>query len=69
MLNDEEGEGKTISSTGKVKTKKVVDDNYFVKFGHLKKAAVLKFYGRNYDAYKEIIKAGEVVKKQREINE
>ena len=48
--------------------KKEVDDNYYVKFGHLKKAAVLKFYGRNNDAYKEIIKAGEIVKKQRVIN-
>ena len=55
-LDDEEGK------------QKVVDDNYYVKFGHLKKAAVLKFYGRNNDAYKEIIKAGEVVKKQRAIN-
>ena len=47
---------------------KKVDDNYYVKFGHLKKASVLKFYGRNNDAYKEIIKAGEIVKKQRVIN-
>lgn len=48
--------------------KKVVDDNYYVKFGHLKKAAVLKFYGRNNDAYKEVIKAGEIVKKQLAVN-
>jgi len=49
--------------------KKKVDDNYYIKFGHLKKAAVLKYYERNEDAYKEIIKAGEIVKQQREINE
>ena len=47
---------------------KKVDDNYYVKFGHLKKAAVLKFYGRNNDAYDAIIKAAKIVKNQRELN-
>lgn len=47
---------------------KEVDDNFYVKFGHLKKAAVLKYYGRETDAYKEIIKAGKIVREQREIN-
>ena len=47
---------------------KKVDDNYYVKFGHLKKAAVLKFYGRNNDAYEAIIKAAKIVKNQRELN-
>ena len=60
--------GKELMLTDANGKPKTVDDNYYVKFGHLKKAAALKFYGRNNDAYKEIIKAGEIVKKQRQIN-
>ena len=53
---------------GQEKKKKKVDDNYYVKFGHLKKAAVLKFYGRNNDAYEAIIQAAKIVRNQRDIN-
>ena len=61
-MQAEEGED------GEVKEKKKVDDNYYVKFGHLKKAAVLKYYGRNNDAYDCIVKAAKIVVRQREIN-
>ncbi len=60
--------GEDLKLNDEVGKKKVIDDNYYLKFGHLKKAAVLKFYGRNNDAYKEVIKAGEIVKAQRAIN-
>ena len=64
-INEMRQIGEELKLTDESGKKKVVDDNYYVKFGHLKKAAVLKFYGRNVDAYKEVIKAGEIVKKQR----
>ena len=67
-INEMRAIGEELKLTDEKGKKKEVDDNYYVKFGHLKKAAVLKFYGRNNDAYKEIIKAGEIVKKQRVIN-
>ena len=62
LMQAEEGED------GEEKKKKKVDDNYYVKFGHLKKAAVLKYYGRNNDAYDCIVKAAKIVVNQREIN-
>ena len=62
-INEMRAVGEELKLTHENGKKKEVDDNYYVKFGHLKKAAVLKFYGRNNDAYKEIIKAGEIVKK------
>ena len=55
LMQAEEGED------GEEKKKKKVDDNYYVKFGHLKKAAVLKYYGRNNDAYDCIVKAAKIV--------
>ena len=61
LMQAEEGED------GEQKAKKKVDDNYYVKFGHLKKAAVLKYYGRNNDAYDCIVKAAKLVVNQREI--
>ena len=67
-INEMRQIGEELKLTDESGKKKVVDDNYYLKFGHLKKAAVLKFYGRNVDAYKEVIKAGEIVKKQRAIN-
>ena len=40
-----------------LKKKLNLDDNYFKKFGMLKKAAVLLFYNRENDAFDEIAKA------------
>jgi hypothetical protein len=37
------------------------DDNYWKKFGHLKKASVLSYYGRENDAHTEIVKACKIV--------
>lgn len=40
-----------------LKKKLNLDDNYFKKFGMLKKAAVLLFHNRENDAFDEIAKA------------
>lgn len=34
-----------------------IDDNYCKKFGLLKKASVLRYYGRENEAFNEIAKA------------
>lgn len=44
-----------------------LDENYTLKFGHLKKACVLYFYGRCNDAFDEVAKAAEIIQKQREV--
>jgi hypothetical protein len=38
-----------------------LDGNYTKKFGLLKKACVLKFYGRMNDAFDEIAKAAKII--------
>lgn len=38
-----------------------LDDNYTRKFGLLKKACVLFFYGRYNDAFDEIAKAAKII--------
>lgn len=43
-------------------------DNFKKKFGMLKKASVLLFYGRVNDAFDEIAKAAHIVREQREID-
>jgi len=52
-----------------VEKKKANDEqrDYFSKkFGILKKASVLLFYGRANDAFDEIAKAAEIIKMQKE---
>lgn len=47
--------------------KKINDENcnmFAKKFGLLKKANVLMFYGRSNDAFDEIAKAADIIKKQ-----
>jgi hypothetical protein len=39
-----------------------IDDNYCKKFGLLKKASVLSFYGRENEAFNEIAKAVQIIK-------
>ena len=39
-----------------------IDDNYCKKFGLLKKASVLSFYGRENEAFNEIAKAVSIIK-------
>ena len=46
-----------------------VDEQFCMKFGLLKKASVLAYYGRDKDAKKEIAKAAEIVQKQRQIDQ
>ena len=41
-----------------------LDENYWKKFGLLKKASVLASYGRYKDAKKEIASACEIIKEQ-----
>ena len=44
-----------------------LDNNFTIKFGLLKKACVLYFYGRYNDAFDEIAKAAKIIQDQREI--
>jgi len=44
-----------------LKEKINVDDNYCIKFGHLKKATVLYNYGRINDAHEELAKGIEII--------
>jgi hypothetical protein len=39
-----------------------IDDNYCKKFGLLKKASVLTFYGRSNEAFNEIARAVAIIK-------
>lgn len=41
------------------------DENYWKKFGHLKKASVLSYYGRENDAHTEVAKACAIIKEQK----
>jgi len=45
-----------------VQKKLNIDDNYCKKFGLLKKASVLSFYGRQNEAFNEIAKAVAIIK-------
>jgi len=54
-----------IEEMRKVKAEMKLDDNYFKKFGMLKKAAVLLYYERENEAMDEIAKAVEIAKEQR----
>lgn len=50
--------------------KKEIDKNdrqFFQKFGMLKKASVLLFYGRVNDSFDEIAKAAQIIKEQKEL--
>ena len=49
-----------------IKSKLGVDDNYCKKFGMLKKASVLMFYGRENEAFNEIAKAVKIVQDQKQ---
>lgn len=42
-----------------------IDENYCKKFGLLKKASVLSFYGRSNEAFNEIAKAVAIIKEQK----
>ena len=44
-----------------------LDGNYTRKFGLLKKACVLFFYGRYNDAFEEVAKAAKIIQDQREV--
>lgn len=44
-----------------------LDNNYTKKFGLLKKACVLHFYGRYNDAFDELAKAVKIIQDQKEI--
>jgi hypothetical protein len=46
-----------------------LDENFCKKFGSLKKASVLAYYGRNNEAFEEICKAAEIVKNQKAFDE
>ena len=49
-----------------VQKKLNIDDNYCKKFGLLKKASVLSFYGRSNEAFNEIAKAVAILKEQKQ---
>lgn len=44
-----------------------LDNQYTIKFGLLKKACVLYFYGRYNDAFDQVAKAAKIIQDQREI--
>ena len=44
-----------------------LDNNFTIKFGLLKKACVLFFYGRYNDAFDEVAKSAKIIQDQREI--
>lgn len=46
-----------------------LDENYTKKFGLMKKACVLGFYGRYNDAFDEIAKAAKIIQDQKEIEQ
>lgn len=52
-----------------IKTQLNLDEQYCKKFGLLKKASVLAFYGRDKDAKYEIAKAATIVQTQRKLDE
>jgi len=52
-----------------IQNKLQVDENFCKKFGLLKKAAVLFYYGRENDAFDEIAKAAEIVAQQKKHDE
>lgn len=51
----------------KLKKRLKVDDNYCIKFGHLKKGSVLFNYGRINDAHEVLAKGIEIIQKQKEV--
>lgn len=44
-----------------------LDNNFTIKFGLLKKACVLFFYGRYNDSFEQVAKAAKIIQDQREI--
>ena len=58
-----------LSEMATLKKELKLDDMYCVKFGLLKKASVLSFYGRDKDAKHEISRAATIVAEQRKVNE
>ena len=46
-----------------------LDENFCKKFGSLKKASVLAYYGRTNEAFAEIAKAADIVKQQKAFDE
>lgn len=50
----------------KVKDLRSKDEEFYAKFGILKKASVLMFYGRANDAFDTIAKAADIIKKAHE---
>lgn len=52
-----------------IKEKLNLDENFCKKFGLLKKASVLLFYGRENDAFNEIAKAVNIIKEQKKFEE
>ena len=50
----------------KVKKDMKVDEYYFVKFGKLKQAAVLMYYGRENEAFDTLANAAKIVQEQRQ---
>lgn len=59
ILKDNEDPNMTayFSEMKKIQKKLKIDDNYCKKFGLLKKASVLSYYGRENEAFNEIAKA------------
>lgn len=49
------------SEMSKIRTELNLDENYTKKFGLLKKACVLYFYGRYNDSFDEIAKAAKII--------
>ena len=65
MRSMERREGKDIkterSEMSKIRTELNLDENFTKKFGLLKKACVLYFYGRYNDAFDEVAKAAKII--------
>lgn len=51
-----------LNEMKEIREKLEVDDNYCKKFGMLKKASILAYYGRENEAFNEIAKAVQIVK-------
>ena len=58
-----------LSSMNTIKKELNADENYCKKFGLLKKASVLLFYGREKDAKYQIACAATIVAAQRRLDE
>ena len=58
-----------MSEMATLKKELDLDDMYCKKFGLLKKASILSFFGRDKDAKLEISRAATIVADQRKVNE